>query len=158
MLCAAGYSSASEGASECEACPPGKFKSAGAGACLDCAVAKYADEEGSSECKLSSPGYFIATEGSSFETQCPPGTSSGSAASSCARCENGTYASGNAWPPASVMKSRRPIPYIMSLANPTSTQVLQLPDLLLAPVDARSGVDLVRRVRDQILLVRRRRL
>ncbi|KAH8075002.1 hypothetical protein JL721_986 [Aureococcus anophagefferens] len=94
-LAEAGSFVASTGASAstpCSAaCPVGKYKGAGSGPCLDCAAAKYADEEGSSDCKLAEAGSFVASTGASASTPCFAGSYAATASSECATCEVGTY-------------------------------------------------------------------
>ncbi|KAH8064511.1 calcium ion binding protein [Aureococcus anophagefferens] len=89
--CARAALERAEGASACEACPVGTYKGAGASACLDCDAAKYADEEGSSDCKLAAAGSFVGSAGASSSTACPAGTYSATASEECTTCEVGTY-------------------------------------------------------------------
>ncbi|KAK7239236.1 calcium ion binding protein [Aureococcus anophagefferens] len=89
-LCSSGYSSAEEGASECAACPVRKVQGRGRRRVVDCDVAKYADEAGSSDCKLAAAGTFISTTGASASTPCPAARSA-TAAEECTICGIGSY-------------------------------------------------------------------
>ncbi|KAH8047987.1 calcium ion binding protein [Aureococcus anophagefferens] len=102
-LAAAGTFISTTGASTATACPAGTYSATASSECttceykgralarVDCDVAKYADEAGSSDCKLAAAGTFISTTGASASTPCPAGTYSATAAEECTICGIGSY-------------------------------------------------------------------
>jgi len=83
-------------AQSCSACEAGKFATLGHGSCTYCAVGKYQNEEGQTECKSCIAGTYLTNTGAAAASDCIDcvagkfSTATGAdAASTCIDCPNG---------------------------------------------------------------------
>jgi len=91
LICPAGTSSPSSGASSCTACAPGTYQPvSGALTCINCESGKFQEEQGQTSCNSCPPGHFCPVLGSTYASRCPAGKYSEDAWASCLKCPTGT--------------------------------------------------------------------